>query len=230
MSCSALTLLTTCFECKQVTVMALIISVNVSCSDIKLRADMHTMPPCRVEALTGVGLLLPATPLLLLLLLIGTLPRRLPLIQRPRRLTRQALALHTILLHCTSFAAPCAFPWMAEQQSWVSCTCKSGAALHHHGDTHCGIQVGGALQQTDQWVFWSHAGFTGPVTKAELCHSFQTGDLEGEMLVHHVSEHFPAAKEMAEYYEQWGLHMPGVPPTGCMQDDQALSQKVTCAL
>ncbi len=77
------------------------------CSDIKLGADMHIMLPCRVEALTGVGLLLPATPLLRLLLLTGTLhhrlppaPRpltmlligtmhhRLPLIQRPRRLAR----------------------------------------------------------------------------------------------------------------------------------------------
>jgi len=99
-------MLITCFECKQVTVTALGIS-DVSCSDIKLSADMHIMLPCRVEALTGVGLLLPATPLLLLLLLIGTMhhrlppaPRpltmlliglmhhRLPLIQRPRRLAR----------------------------------------------------------------------------------------------------------------------------------------------
>ncbi len=93
------------------------------------------------------------------------------------------------------------------------------------GDTHCGTQVGGALQQTDQWVFWSHAGFKGPVTKAELCHSFQTGDLEGDMLIYHVSQKVADAKEMAVYYEQWGPHMPGVPPTGCMQDDQALSQK-----
>ncbi|DBB13679.1 TPA: hypothetical protein ACH3X3_000698 [Trebouxia sp. C0006] len=71
------------------------------------------------------------------------------------------------------------FPWMASQQSW-----------------------------TDQWVLWSHAGFKGPVTKAELCHSFQTGDLEGDMLIYHVSQKIADAKEMAVYYEQWGPHMP----------------------
>ncbi|KAL0053931.1 hypothetical protein WJX82_001395 [Trebouxia sp. C0006] len=62
--------------------------------------------------------------------------------------------------------------------------------------------------QTDQWVLWSHAGFKGPVTKAELCHSFQTGDLEGDMLIYHVSQKIADAKEMAVYYEQWGPHMP----------------------
>lgn len=93
------------------------------------------------------------------------------------------------------------------------------------GDTQRGIQVGGALQQTDQSVFWSHIGFKGPVTKAELCHGFQTGDLEGDMLIYHVSEKVADAREMAVYYEQWGPHMPGVPPTGCMQHDQAPSQK-----
>ena len=70
-------------------------------------ADLHIMLACRVDALTRVGLLLPAAPLLLLLLLTGTLhhrlppaPRpvtmlmigtmhhRLPLIQRPRRLPK----------------------------------------------------------------------------------------------------------------------------------------------
>ncbi|KAL0053933.1 hypothetical protein WJX82_001395 [Trebouxia sp. C0006] len=61
---------------------------------------------------------------------------------------------------------------------------------------------------TDQWVLWSHAGFKGPVTKAELCHSFQTGDLEGDMLIYHVSQKIADAKEMAVYYEQWGPHMP----------------------
>ncbi len=93
------------------------------------------------------------------------------------------------------------------------------------GDTQRGIQVGGALQQTDQSVFWSHIGFKGPVTKAELCHGFQTGDLEGDMLIYHVSEKVADAREMAVYSEQWGPHMPGVPPTGCMQHDQAPSQK-----
>ncbi len=108
---------------------------------------------------------------------------------------------------------------MGELHKQIRCCAASS------GDTQRGIQVGCALQQTDQWVFWSHIGFKGPVTKAELCHSFQTGDLEGDMLIYHVSEHVSAAKELAEYYEQWGPHMPGVPPTGCMQDDQALSQK-----
>ena len=45
------------------------------------------------------------------------------------------------------------------------------------------------------------------------------------MLIYHVSQKVADAKEMAVYYELWGPHMPGMPPTGCMQDDQALSQK-----
>ncbi len=49
----------------------------------KLSADMHVMLPYRVEALTGTGLLLPATTPLLLLLLTGALTHRLPPAPRP---------------------------------------------------------------------------------------------------------------------------------------------------
>ena len=153
MSCSALTLLTTCFECKQVTVMALIISVNVSCSDIKLRADMHIMPPCRVEALTGVGLLLPATT-----------PSAAPAVDRhsasqaasdtkaPQADRASAcLAHYTAALHkpCSTMSVSLdgRTAVMGELHMQTRCCAASS------GDTHCGIQVGGAPQQTDQWVF-----------------------------------------------------------------------------
>jgi len=72
------------------------------------------------------------------------------------------------------------------------------------------------MQPTDQWAFWSRIGFKGPVSKAELCRCFQTGELQGDVFIHHVSEDSTTGKELAEYYEQWGPHMPGVPPTGCM--------------
>ena len=95
-----------------------------------------------------------------------------------------------------------------------SCTASSD-------DTQVGIiQLGDAMQPTDQWAFWSRIGFKGPVTKAELCRCFRPGELQGCVLIHLVSQDSTTGKELKGFYEQWGPHMPGVQPTGCMHQLQ----------
>ena len=84
-------------------------------------------------------------------------------------------------------------------------------------DTQPGIiQLCDAVQPTDEWAFFSRIGFKGPVTKAELCRCFQTGELQSDVFIHHCSEDSTSGKELKDWYEQWGPHMPGVRPTGCM--------------
>ncbi|DBB13680.1 TPA: hypothetical protein ACH3X3_000699 [Trebouxia sp. C0006] len=67
-----------------------------------------------------------------------------------------------------------------------------------------------AAQPTDEWAFFSRIGFKGPVTKAELCRCFQTGELQGDVFIHHCSEDSTSGKELKDWYEQWGPHMPAV--------------------
>lgn len=97
-------------------------------------------------------------------------------------------------------------------------------------DTQVGIiQLCNAMQPTDEWAFFSHIGFKGPVTKAELCRCFETGELQGELFIHHCSEDCTSGKELKDWYEQWGPHMPRVQPT-CMHVGMHASVAVDHAL
>lgn len=78
-------------------------------------------------------------------------------------------------------------------------------------------QLCGVLQRTNEWGIWSRVGFKGPVSRAELCRCFQTGELDGDVLIRHVTEGSPDCKELSKYIQQWQPYLPGICPTITIQ-------------